>query len=187
LALIAQNLWKDAMESTVLYFFYDMLFTIKYSTLEDFFTLKTTSIMLHHFLGFSLCFYSALIESYNETHLGAKVTRALLMLEVCNPLLHFSTIIQNECPEMNSFCLSGIKCAMLANYFYVRVWTLANALRVDNEDKERLAFYSVFPTSLFFLFAILLWVLQFLWFIYMAGSMVSKVMKCFTPESYKEN
>jgi hypothetical protein len=190
LALIAQNQWKDAMESTVLYFFYDLLFTIKYSTPEDFYTLKTVSIILHHILGFSLCFYSALTESYSEHHLGAKVTRALLMLEICNPVLHFAMIFQNELPEINStytFLSSGIKCAMLANYFYVRVWALGNALLVNEDDKTLIEFYSQFPTSLFFLFAIIMWVLQFLWFLYMAMGMM-KVMKCFTPESFdKEN
>ena len=177
LALVAHNSWKDAIESTVLYFFYDMLFTIKYSSYEEFFTLKTTSIILHHMLGFSLCFFSALTESYAETHLGSRVTRALLMLEISNPVLHFAMIFQNEIYTIsmtsNRLLAFGIKIMMLINYFYVRVWNLGNALMVKNDDKSLIAFYSTFPTSIFYLFSILLWVLQIVWFGYMTFAMYS--------------
>ena len=96
LALLHQNNWKDAIEATALYFFFDILFTVKYLSMTEVCTLRTSSIIFHHILGCLLCCFSTVTKSYHEFHPGSRVTRALLMLEICNPLLHFSMILKNE-------------------------------------------------------------------------------------------
>jgi len=168
LALLHQNNWKDAIESTALYFFFDILFTVKYMSIKEVFTLKTTSIIFHHILGCLLCCYSTVTKSYQEFHPGSEITRTLLMLEICNPLLHFSMILKNEFLELKNieFLSFGMDIVMLMNYFYMRVWTLGNSLRIANDEKA-LEFFSKYPASLFYWLAVLLWQLQVTWFFYL--------------------
>jgi len=184
LALLHENNWKDAIESTALYFFFDILFTIKYKSINEVFTWKTCSILFHHILGCLLCCYSTVSKSYQEFHLASKITRALLMLEICNPLLHFSIILKNEFFEVKNidFLSVGMELVMLMNYFYMRVWTLGNSLWTN--DKTVFEFYTRYPTNLlFYTFAIILWILQVTWFFYLA---VGSVQKIWHKQSHKE-
>jgi hypothetical protein len=173
--LILCGMWKDALESTLLYFFIDMVFLIKYTTTEDSVKLKTITIFIHHILGFFLCSFSALIGSYDESHLGSKLTRALLFLEICNPLLHASMMMKYE--YSFPYLKIPVDIAMLINYAYVRVWSLGKALIITDNDKQLLEFYSAFPTSLFFLLAIILWCLQILWFNYLLYTFFGSLCK----------
>lgn len=124
-------------------------------------------MILHHCLGFLLCGYSSFNHTYADHHLGSKVTRALLMLEVCNPVLHLAMFAKHEDIALLTYLKPLIDFGMLVNYFYVRVWLLAFALYVGNEEKTLLEFYSSSPVVYFYLMAILLWVLQCVWFAYL--------------------
>jgi hypothetical protein len=178
LALLHYNNWQDAIESTALYFFFDILFTVKYMPIKEVFTFKTCSIIFHHFLGCLLCCFSTVTKSYQEFHLGSKITRALLMLEICNPLLHFSMILKNESPEIINieFLSLAMDIVMLMNYFYMRVWTLGNSLWINTNDKIQIEFFTKYPISLFYLFSVLLWILQVTWFLYLAVGLYNKLL-----------
>lgn len=178
LAMIYDNNWKDAMDSTVLYFYFDLLFTIKYTAVEDQTSLKTITMILHHCLGFLLCGYSSFNQTYADDHLGSKLTRALLMLEVCNPILHLAMFAKHEDNALLIYLKPLIDFGMLLNYFYVRVWLLALALFIGNEE-EVLEFYSSSPVVYFYLMAILLWVLQCVWFTYL---LTTSIKSRFTPK-----
>jgi len=177
LTMIYFELWKDAIDSTLLYFYFDLLFTIKLSSEEDRFSVKTLSMILHHFLGFSLCLYSSLMNSYENNHPGSRVTRGLILLEVCNPVLHLAMFAKFENISLLNYYKHLINFGMLLNYFYVRVWLLGNSLYVGNEEKELLGFYSTPPVTYFYLMSLALWFLQVAWFFYLCHSTIKKSLK----------
>ena len=176
LALLHQNNWKDAIEATALYFFFDILFTVKYLSMTEVCTLRTSSIIFHHILGCLLCCFSTVTKSYHEFHPASKITRALLMLEICNPLLHFSMILKNEgALEIKNieYLSFGMDLFMLLNYFYMRVWTLGNSLIIN--DKSLLEYITSYPIFIFYLLSCLLWVLQLSWFLYLSYESILKI------------
>jgi hypothetical protein len=177
LSMIYFGLWKDAIDSTLLYFYFDLLFTIKLTPEEDRFTMKTLSMILHHLLGFCLCLYSSWTKSYEIQNLASRVTRGLILLEVCNPLLHLAMLAKLEDIKLLNYFDHQINVGMLLNYFYVRVWLLGNSLYVGNEEKELLRFYSTPPVTYFYVMSLALWFLQVGWFCHLCSSFIKKSLK----------
>lgn len=161
LVLFSYQNWKDSVESTFLYFVLDFCFLLKYNFDSS---LKFKTMLIHHVLGIILCAYSSFQETYLDSHFGNKITRALLFLEVCNPVLHLSMINRYEFlfSPTTKFCL---ECLMLFNYFYSRVWCLGLAL--NESDPSNLLKMNTYPVSLFYACSILLWILQMIWFLYL--------------------
>jgi hypothetical protein len=155
--LILDNKWRDATEATFIYFCLDIMYTFRFSWTNS---ISSSSILLHHILGFTLCAYSLVHQTYDTSHFGYQLTRALLVLEVCNPVLHLSFINQNE-EIFTNWIKTVIDCAMLVNYFYIRVWCLGSVVFQPNEK------LTVYPQSNFYSLTVILWCLQVLWFFFL--------------------
>jgi hypothetical protein len=173
MAYMYNNNFKDGIESTMIYFVLDLVFTIKYTNYENMGELKFITMIIHHILGFLLCAYSSYTQTYQAIHPASTLTLSLLSLEMCNPVLHLSMITKYEHILLTIKPLIDI--SMLINYGYVRVWLLGKSILIS--DQRQIIYYSQYPTTFFFVFAVLLWILQSLWFIYLLKTTFTSAWK----------
>jgi hypothetical protein len=171
LLLICDKKWKDATEATFIYFCLDISYTIRYSWSNS---ASTRSILLHHILGFVLCAYSLVYETYDTPHFGHTLTRALLVLEVCNPVLHLSLINRYE-EVFTNWIKTVLDCAMLLNYFYVRVLCLGIAV-FETDVTVRAKFFT-YPINIIYSLTLVLWCLQLIWFCFLVKQTLDGVTK----------
>lgn len=154
--------WADAVQSTGLFFAMDTVLTLGFRRRLPWDT------ALHHTLGMILCLFSTLTRSFEHPQLGADLTRALILFETSNPLLHLLVTlrkegIQDRVPRIalqfiqTIFLLqfAGIRLGLLAHALWHVAWVLDKA-----NDFELGMFWS----------SLAMWLLQWIWFIKLVGA-----------------
>lgn len=114
--------WKEAIGGTLAHFTLDLFF-------EEIYHLpRQLDMKIHHLAGIALCSMSLYFKTYQN---GPKsnITRALITLEVCNPLLHFLIIMKKEDQlyRFPNYCKNAMKYALITQFFLIRVLTLGTA------------------------------------------------------------
>ena len=88
--LIFNRQWKEAIQTTLWFFVMDLIF-------EEIYKIpRMIEMKLHHIFGIMLCSASMYYKTYEPKEIGYKLTKALIALEVCNPLLHVLVTLKKE-------------------------------------------------------------------------------------------
>lgn len=148
--LIFGGQWKEAIATTLAFFCIDLFYEEVYGRPRLF------EMKLHHSLGAALCAYSL----YSESYIGSQSypTKALVALEMCNPLLHLLIILKNEDQlyRFPSYCKTFMKTTLVAQFFIIRVLILgaavAHCIFIHN------------PPLYLIVMGVTMWAMQVFWF-----------------------
>lgn len=146
--------WMEAVQSTGLFFLLDAIMSGKRLTWDTGF---------HHVLGVALCLFSVLTRSFEETHFGSELTRALILMEVSNPLLHLLVTLRKEKLEykMPLMALQIMQGVFLLQFSGLRIGLLGRALYnmtlvLDKASEFELSMYWI---------SFGMWILQWMWLV----------------------
>ena len=154
--MIADGEWSEAVASTGLFFVLDALLTgfLRRGLPWD--------VAFHHALGAILCLYSIVSGSLDPGHTGHELTKALILMETTNPLLHGLVSLRKEKLEYKvpSWVLKSLQAVFLMQFAVVRLGLLGRALfRVSFELADAVDF----DISMFWI-SLSMWTLQWMWF-----------------------
>lgn len=147
--------WGDAVMSTGVFFALDLGLTFSIDKRMD------AEMVAHHVLGAVLCFYSVMTGSAEIPNLGLHLTRALILMETTNPLLHTLIVLRKEKLDfwVPVLLLRTLQALFLVQFFSVRIahlgWALTDMMWSFKEAHE-------FEKAILF-FASSLWMLQWAW------------------------
>jgi hypothetical protein len=148
--LICGGQWKEAVATTLGFFCVDLFYEEIYGRPRLF------EMKLHHALGIALCAYSL----YTKSYIGSQAypTKALVALEICNPLLHFLVILKNEDQlyRFPSYCTRFMKGMLIAQFFTIRLLILGAAIA------HCIFFYK--PPYYLIAMGVSMWAMQVVWF-----------------------
>lgn len=144
--------WLEAIQSTGLFFLVDGVMNGKRLTWD------TT---LHHLLGMALCLFSTVTGSFETGHFGSELTRALILMEVSNPLLHLLVTLRKEklehkLPRLALQLMQGI---FLLQFAGIRIGLLGHALYNLTYILEKA---TDFELSMYWI-SLSMWILQWIW------------------------
>jgi len=154
--LILNQQWKDAIGTTLIFFIMDLIF-------EEIYKLpRNIEMKLHHLFGIMCCSASLYYKTYEPKEVACHLTKALIALEVCNPLLHLLVTIKKEnqlyrfSKPRQKFCMA----LLIGQFFSIRVLYLGFAFL------QFVYFYnwSQYQSVLIFI-AGFLWIMQIFWFV----------------------
>lgn len=148
--------WAEAISSAGTFFALDLLMTLWIQRSMHF------EMVLHHVLGGALCFYSVLTDSAMTENVGRDLTRALILVELTNPLLHVLAVFRREhldarIPKWMCQVFQGL---FLVQFFILRVVQLARVLFDMSFIYDKT---NEWEKSMFWISSSL-WCLQVLWF-----------------------
>jgi len=154
---LAEGNWGSAVQSTGLYFGLDALLTVAFRRGLAWDT------AFHHSLGMALCLFSTLTNSYDTHHFGCDLTRALILMEVSNPLLHLLVTLRKEGlqAKVPPFALQVMQGVFLLQFAGIRIGLLGHALYTV---ASKLALATQFELGMFWI-SLSMWTLQWMWFI----------------------
>jgi hypothetical protein len=154
---LAEGNWHDAVQSTGLFFALDALLT---KAIHKSIPLDTA---LHHAMGMALCLFSVVTKSYESSHVGSELTRALILMETSNPLLHLLVTLRKEGLDhkLPRVALQIIQAIFLLQFAGIRIGLLGHAL--FNMIKA-LDTATEFEIGMFWI-SLSMWLLQWMWFI----------------------
>jgi hypothetical protein len=153
--LIFNKQWKEAIGTTLIFFIMDLIFDELYKLP------RIIEMKLHHIFGILCCSASLYYKTYDPKEIACNLTRALIILEVCNPLLHVLVTLkkENQLHRFSSKCQNVWKIILALQFFLIRVLLLGAAFI------QFVYFYDWSRYQSFLIFiAGALWVLQLYWF-----------------------
>ena len=154
---LAEGNWSNAVQSTGLFFALDALLTLAYRRGLAWDT------AFHHVLGMALCLFSVLTQSFDAGHFGCDVTRALILMEVSNPLLHLLVTLRKEGlqAKVPPLALQVMQGVFLMQFAGIRIGLLGHALY---NVSGVLASATQFEMGMVWI-SLSMWTLQWMWFI----------------------
>lgn len=141
--------WKDAISSTLIFFLIDIAFEFIYKRP------KTVEMIAHHVIGIILCAYSLYSSSF-ENHRGKHLTRALIALEICNPILH-TVILMTKEKQLHRISITVrnvLRILLILQFLIIRILVLLICIILTAKLKA----------DIWVFLATLLWILQVVWF-----------------------
>lgn len=151
--LLWQDKWGDAVGATGLFFVLDIVFNECAQGL-------TWDMMVHHLMGAVLCGFSVWTESFDLKHVGAPLTRALILLETTNPLLHFLTVLRRERIQLDVWVTRALTFMFFLQFLWIRILNLGQALIQTFPLLKQSEDWAV--QGIFFV-CLCMWALQFVW------------------------
>lgn len=149
--------WAEAVLSTGMFFGLDMAMTFAIEKRMSY------EMIAHHVLGGSLCLYSTLTDSAMTDNVGRDLTRALILLEITNPLLHVLVTLRRERLDLRVppwVCYATQACFLL-QFFAIRIAHLGRVLLSLSWELDKANDVEI---AMFWL-SMSLWCLQGMWFV----------------------
>ena len=147
--------WGEAVMSTGVFFVLDFFLTFALEKRME------SEMVAHHVFGALLCLYSFVTGSAEIPNLGLPLTRALILMETTNPLLHTLIVLRRE--KLDFWIpvplLRALQAVFLVQFFALRIaylgWILYDLSWQFGNTNE-------FEKSMMF-FSSSLWILQWVW------------------------
>jgi len=161
---LAEDQWGDAVMSAGIFFVLDFFMT--YALHKR----MPREMVVHHALGAALCLYSSLTGSAEIPNWGLRLTRALILMETTNPLLHTLVLAKKEKLEERIPLVfwTIVKAVFLMQFAAVRIAHLGWVLF---ELSKMWAITNAYEKLMFGLSSGL-WILQWVWMFKLVGAAV---------------
>lgn len=147
--------WEQAIATTGLFFVCDVFLASVYKKPLPW------MMSMHHCVAAILCLYSYVEKSYELTHIGAWITRALICMETTNPIFHIVLVARNENLWIwnVNWIRALLKGLLLFQFVTIRICMLGYALAFP--ISSILQFSSM--QTLMYASSLCMWVMQWVW------------------------